>query len=180
MGSSQEKKKKVDYYKVLGVPRGAGNDQVGAKNSPTSFRSMGIEARACTAADHALDGYISAALSDLHCQGQSAIIFPLSLSLPASLSLSSCSMKSQVSNPRHSLLPFVCIRSRAHTGASPCSATPTRRKETQRYVQILEHFSAPIVARIGCPSLPSAEHTEAQQTSLSRNRGPDTEHFSWI
>jgi hypothetical protein len=36
VGPSQEKKKKIDYYKVLGVPRGAGNDQVSAKNSPTS------------------------------------------------------------------------------------------------------------------------------------------------
>ena len=52
VGPSQEKKKKIDYYKVLGVPRGAGNDQVSAKNSPTRnpLRGASIAQQCRTAA----------------------------------------------------------------------------------------------------------------------------------
>lgn len=82
VGPSQEKKKKIDYYKVLGVPRGAGNDQVSAKNSPTSNILRG--SKHCTTVQ---DGCTFTTLNDPLDPRKPAMIFHLPFPLLSCLLL---------------------------------------------------------------------------------------------
>lgn len=126
-GAVGEAKKKLDYYKVLGVPRGAGNDAVSSIDIPLSWGCENMRKEVCVPRRRG----IPRRFQPLH----PSDFFPSHLHAPSEClhAMVPLSCLKKIFPSDESVCPCLRIgRSRMHTGASHCSATPTRRRATPR------------------------------------------------